>query len=200
MEKRWVFKDVPEAEKIKELSSAINVNPVLTAILLQRNHRNFQEAKQFFRPSLENLCDPFLMKDMNIAVDRINRSIERGERILIYGDYDVDGTTAVALFFGFLTKFYTNCDFYLPDRYKEGYGISSQAIQWAIEEEFDLIISLDCGIKAIHCVQEAKDAGIDFIICDHHLPGEILPPAYAVLDPKQESCDYPFKELTGCGI
>src|SRR5690606_20913579 len=177
-----------------------NVNPVLSSILIQRGIRNFAEAKRFFRPSLNDLHDPFLMKDMDKAVARIQQAIQNQERILIYGDYDVDGTTSVALVYDFISKIYEHIDYYIPDRYTEGYGISFQAIAWAQEQSFDLIISLDCGIKAIEKIRLAKEKGIDFIVCDHHRPGDELPPAHAVLDPKRSDCPYPFKELSGCGV
>lgn len=200
MTKRWSYKDRPTLEEIDYLSKEINVNPVLSSILIQRGIRNFAEAKRFFRPSLNDLHDPFLMKDMDKAVARIQQAIQNQERILIYGDYDVDGTTSVALVYDFISKIYEHIDYYIPDRYTEGYGISFQAIAWAQEQSFDLIISLDCGIKAIEKIRLAKEKGIDFIVCDHHRPGDELPPAYAVLDPKRSDCPYPFKELSGCGV
>jgi single-stranded-DNA-specific exonuclease len=199
-EKRWTFIQQPAQEEVNSLSSAINVNKVLSSILVQRNIKSFDAAKAFFRPSLENLHDPFLMKDMDKAVDRIGRAIENNEKILIYGDYDVDGTTAVALVYDFLKNIYSSLDYYIPDRYKEGYGISSEGIAYAHAHGFKLIIALDCGIKAVKLVHQAKDSGIDFIICDHHLPGPQLPPAVAILDPKQQDCNYPFDELSGCGV
>jgi len=200
MTKRWSYKDRPTLEEIDYLSKEINVNPVLSSILIQRGIRNFAEAKRFFRPSLNDLHDPFLMKDMDKAVARIQQAIQNQERILIYGDYDVDGTTSVALVYDFISKIYEHIDYYIPDRYTEGYGISFQSIAWAQEQSFDLIISLDCGIKAIEKIRLAKEKGIDFIVCDHHRPGDELPPAYAVLDPKRSDCPYPFKELSGCGV
>ncbi len=200
MTKRWSYKDRPTLEEIDYLSKEINVNPVLSSILIQRGIRNFAEAKRFFRPSLNDLHDPFLMKDMDKAVARIQQAIQNQERILIYGDYDVDGTTSVALVYDFISKIYEHIDYYIPDRYTEGYGISFQAIAWAQEQSFDLIISLDCGIKAIEKIRLAKEKGIDFIVCDHHRPGDELPPAHAVLDPKRSDCPYPFKELSGCGV
>ncbi len=200
MTKRWSYKDRPTLEEIDYLSKEINVNPVLSSILIQRGIRNFAEAKRFFRPSLNDLHDPFLMKDMDKAVARIQQAIQNQERILIYGDYDVDGTTSVALVYDFISKIYEHIDYYIPDRYTEGYGISFQSIAWAQEQSFDLIISLDCGIKAIEKIRLAKEKGIDFIVCDHHRPGDELPPAHAVLDPKRSDCPYPFKELSGCGV
>lgn len=200
MIRRWVNKSIPEVSKIQHLSSAININEVLAAILIQRQITNYQEAKDFFRPSLHHLHDPFLMKDMDKAVVRLEKAIACSEKILVYGDYDVDGTTSVVMFYGFLKEIYDNIDFYIPDRYNEGYGISSQGIAWARANGFDLIVSLDCGVKALNRVAEANSYGIDFIICDHHQPGEELPPAYAVLDPKRADCSYPFDELSGCGV
>ena len=200
MTKRWVLKKLADGTTSEELSKAININSTLASLLVQRGVDNFEEARRFFRPALTDLHDPFLMADMGKAVERLEQAFERKEKILIYGDYDVDGTTSVALFYGFLKEEYDAMEFYIPDRYKEGYGISEAGINWAIEQEFDLIISLDCGIKAVNMVGKADAAGIDFIVCDHHLPGEKLPPAYAVLDPKRQDCQYPFKELSGCGI
>jgi single-stranded-DNA-specific exonuclease len=200
MEKRWVFIDKPQETLVEELRKAINVNPVLAVVLAQRGISSYDEAKSFFRPDLSDLYDPFLMKDMDLAVDRLSRAIESRERILVYGDYDVDGTTSVTLVYGFLNKYSKEIDIYLPDRYTEGYGISEQGIKCAIDNEVNLIIALDCGIRANRMITMAKDAGIDVIICDHHIPGNKLPPAMAILDPKQEDCPYPFKELSGCGI
>ena len=200
MTKRWVLKKPADRTKTEELSEAININSTLANLLVQRGIDTFELARGFFRPSLDKLHDPFLMADMDKAVERLEKAIDRGEKILVYGDYDVDGTTSVALFYGFLSQHYQALEFYIPDRYKEGYGISEAGIDWAIEQQFDLIISLDCGIKAVNMVAKAAAAGIDFIVCDHHLPGAKLPPAYAVLDPKRKDCNYPFKELSGCGI
>ncbi|BDD07659.1 single-stranded-DNA-specific exonuclease RecJ [Fulvitalea axinellae] len=200
MVKRWVQKELPDEEDVQRLSQEINVNEVLATVLLQRGVKDFDQAKQYFRPSLDDLHDPFLMKDMDVAVDRILKAFKQREKILIYGDYDVDGTTSVATLYRFIKSMYPNCDFYIPDRYKEGYGISEKGIEWAKESNIKLIISLDCGIKAVNLVGKAKSYGIDFIICDHHLPGDELPPAVAVLDPKRKDCEYPFKELSGCGV
>ncbi|GAA0892002.1 single-stranded-DNA-specific exonuclease RecJ [Fulvivirga kasyanovii] len=200
VEKRWVLKAKPEREIIDSLSQSINVSPPIATILAQRGITNFDAARSFFRPTLDMLHDPFLMKDMDVAVTRIEQAIARQEKILIYGDYDVDGTTSVALFFSFLNSFYPACDFYIPDRYKEGYGISDAGIEYAAENNFNLIISLDCGIKSVRLVEKARSYGIDFIICDHHRPGDELPPAVAVLDPKRPDCEYPYKELPGCAI
>jgi single-stranded-DNA-specific exonuclease len=200
MNHRWIIKDQPEIEKVALLSSEININPVLASILVQRNITSFQDAKNYFRPSLDNLHDPFLMEDMDIAVERLNKAIHTGENILVYGDYDVDGTTSVALVYSFLKKIYSNVYYYIPDRYSEGYGISTEGIQWAKKNNIDLIITLDCGIKAVDKTREANEKGIDLIICDHHLPGKNLPEAYAILDPKRKECKYPYKELSGCGV
>ena len=198
--KRWSFKEIPPREQVEALSRQINVNAYLSAILLQRQTATFEEAKNYFRPSLNNLHDPFLMKDMDVAVKRLHDAIQSQERILIYGDYDVDGTTAVALVYSFLNKFYPHCEVYVPDRYSEGYGVSQAGVEWASENDFTLIISLDCGIKASEMVNLAKQKGIDFIICDHHLPDDNIPRAVAVLDPKRNDCNYPYQELSGCGL
>ena len=198
--KRWVFKPNPGKDRIDHLSKAINVSAPIAKILCQRGIENYEQAKDFFNPSLDQLIDPFLMKDMEKAVTRISQAMHEEEHILVYGDYDVDGTTSVALFYGFLNSFYDRCDFYIPDRYKEGYGVSRQGIDWAAQQGFTLVISLDCGIKSVDLIDYARDKGIDFIVCDHHLPGEVLPPAVAILDPKRKDCSYPFKELPGCGI
>jgi single-stranded-DNA-specific exonuclease len=200
MIKRWRYKPIPPQEEVTALSKAINVNEYLCAILIQRGITDFDLAKKFFRPSLDHLHDPFLMRDMERAVVRIKQAIDKKEKILIYGDYDVDGTTSVALVYRFLKTFYESCEFYIPDRYSEGYGVSAAGIQWAFDNGFTLIIALDLGIKSSDMVTIANAKGIDFIICDHHLPGKDMPNAVAVLDPKREDCDYPFQELSGCGI
>ena len=200
MEKKWVYKNPTDQATIDELSKAINVNPILAAMLVSRSVDTFDKAKTYFRPKLDQLHDPFLMKDMQEAVERIEGAITKGEKILVYGDYDVDGTTSVAMMYHFLSSIYDHVAFYIPDRYKEGYGISSIGIEWAKENNYALMISLDCGIKANKLVQKAHDLGIDFIICDHHTPGEDLPNAVAVLDPKRRDCAYPYKELSGCGV
>jgi single-stranded-DNA-specific exonuclease len=200
MQKRWIYKPVPDAEQVEGLSRAINVNPILSAVLWQRGIQDFEIARNYFRPSLDQLHDPFLLKDMNHAVQRLKSAIDNNEKILIYGDYDVDGTTAVALVYSYIKNFYPHCDFYIPDRYAEGYGVSEAGIIWAEENNFSLIIALDLGIKASDMVTLARHKGIDFIICDHHLPGGEIPNAVAVLDPKQVDCDYPFEELSGCGL
>ncbi|MFN7793354.1 MAG: single-stranded-DNA-specific exonuclease RecJ, partial [Cyclobacteriaceae bacterium] len=200
MQRNWLRKSEPAQGEIETLSQQINVNPSLTSILLQRGIYNFDLAKKFFRPSLAELHSPFLLRDMTKAVSRLNIAIENGEKILIYGDYDVDGTTAVALVYSYLQSFYPLCDFYIPDRHTEGYGVSEAGIKWAEENGFSLIIALDLGVKAIDAVTLATEKKIDFIICDHHLPGTDIPNAIAVLDPKRSDCDYPFKELSGCGL
>ena len=200
MQKRWVRNEGPSAEAVTTLSTELNINPYLTSILLQRGIDTFDKAKLFFRPSLDHLHDPFLMMDMDKAVERLQRAIIGQEKILIYGDYDVDGTTSVALVFSYLQTFYTNCEYYVPDRYSEGYGVSQEGIEYAVSEGFSLIITLDCGIKASDKVTFANLHGIDFIICDHHLPDADIPNAVAVLDPKREDCTYPYTELSGCGL
>lgn len=200
MNKRWVLTETDE-QAVEELHESLRINRILCKLLVQRGVKTFEDAKKFFRPSLEtHLYDPFLMEDMDKAVERIDRAMQNKEKILVYGDYDVDGTTAVALLYGFIKDLYFYVDYYVPDRYKEGYGVSIEGINWAKQGGFSLIIAVDCGIKANDRVQYALDMGIEFIICDHHRPGEILPPAYAVLDPKRTDCPYPFKELSGCGI
>ena len=200
MEKRWVIKETPDTEKAEQLATALNIDSLLASLLVQRGIDTFEEARTFFRPSVEDLHDPFLMKDMDLAVDRLEKAFEKNEKILIYGDYDVDGTTSISLVYDFLSSVYTNLDYYIPDRYKEGYGISQIGIDWAKENGFSLIISLDCGIKSVDRIAYAKLLGIDFIVCDHHLPGDELPPAVAVLDAKRDDCSYPYKELCGCGV
>lgn len=197
---RWILKENPDFQKIEELSKSLGIDPVLGSILVQRGIDNFDKAKHFFRPSLDDLHDPFLMKDMEKAVDRIHLAMAENQNILIYGDYDVDGTTAVSLVYDYLRTRYANIATYIPDRYKEGYGVSFAGIDFAEDNDVSLIIALDCGIKALDKVIYAKEKGIDFIICDHHRPGEILPEAVAVLDPKRDDCSYPYDELCGCGI
>lgn len=200
MEKRWRYISKPPDEAIRALSRQINVNPYLCTVLIQRGIDTFEKARTYFRPTLDMLHDPFLMKGMSQAVDRLSAAIENNERILVYGDYDVDGTTAVALVYSYLRTFYDSCDVYIPDRYSEGYGVSREGVDWARENGFSLIVALDCGIKAMEMVALANQYGIDFIICDHHVPGAAVPDAVAVLDPKQDDCPYPFKELSGCGL
>jgi len=200
MKKRWVLKKDGDYEKVNHLAQALNVDHNIANLLVQRGMFTFEDARDYFRPALTKLYDPFLMKDMELAVARIDSAINKGERILVYGDYDVDGTTAVALVYTFIREIYPNVDFYIPDRYSEGYGISYLGIDFAAENNFSLIIALDCGIKAIEKIAYAKSKNIDFIIGDHHRPGDSLPDAVAVLDPKRLDCTYPYKELSGCGV
>ena len=200
MGKRWVLKPTLDKGHVETLSKELNINSSLATMLIQRGITDYNKAKAFFRPSLDDLHDPFLMKDMDIAVARLQKAITSNEKILVYGDYDVDGTTSVSLFYGFLSQKYSNMDYYIPDRYKEGYGISTQGIDWAKENGFTLIVSLDCGIKSVDKINYANSLGIDFIICDHHNTDEELPKAVAVLDPKRSDCNYPYKELSGCGV
>ncbi len=200
MEYVWKQKPKTSLKAIETLAREINVNPTLANMLINRGVESFEQAKEYFRPNLSKLHDPFLMKDMDLAISRIEEAIQNEEKILVYGDYDVDGTTAVALVYSFLTGFYQHVGFYIPDRYKEGYGISEKGVRYAAESDFKLIIALDCGIKAIEKVKLAKELGVDFIICDHHTPGEFLPQAVAVLDAKRDDCKYPYKELSGCGV
>jgi len=200
VEKRWIYSPIPLTETIDDLRKALNINRYLATILVQRGIADFETAKKFFRPSLDHLYDPFLMKDMEKAVARLQKAISANEKILVYGDYDVDGTTSVALVYSYLRSFYSRCDFYIPDRYSEGYGVSEAGIKWAEDNGFTLIVSLDLGIKAADMVTLANIKGIDFIICDHHLPGIEIPNAVAVLDPKRSDCNYPFDELSGCGL
>lgn len=197
---RWTLKPKPNPETVKQLQQSLNVDEAIATLLVQRGIETFEAAKCFFRPSLEHLHDPYLMKDMDKAVVRILQAIEEGENILVYGDYDVDGTTSVALMSSYLKTKTANVATYIPDRYDEGYGISYKGIDFAEDNDFSLIIALDCGIKAIDKIAYAENKGIDFIICDHHRPGQEVPNAVAVLDPKQDDCTYPYKELCGCGV
>ena len=197
---RWTLKPIPDIEKVKHLQGALQVDQNIATLLVQRGIENFEQARAFFRPSLADLHDPFLMQDMDIAVNRIEQAIQLNQRILVYGDYDVDGTTSVALMSSYLRNYTENVICYIPDRYKEGYGISYQGIDFAHDNEFDLIIALDCGIKAVDKVDYAQKKGLDFIICDHHRPGPEIPKAVAVLNPKRPDCNYPYKELCGCGV
>ena len=197
--KKWLIKDAPNPTAIERLKNELNVSYLVAHMLVQRDITDFESAKRFFRGTLEGLHDPFLMKNMKLAVNRLQQSLEEGGKILVYGDYDVDGTTSVALFYGFLSEHTSAIDYYIPDRYKEGYGVSMQGIEYAKEHGVDLIVTLDCGIKAIEPIAKAATYGIDVIICDHHTPEEVLPEA-VVLDPKQDDCDYPYKELSGCGV
>ena len=200
MEKSWVVKEQGNRETVEQLAKLLNIDCNLANLLIQRGITNYDEAKFFFRPKLDELHDPFLMKDMDKAISRVESAIKNNEKILVYGDYDVDGTTAVALVYTFLKTIYNNIDFYIPDRYTEGYGISIKSIDFASQNNFSLIIVLDCGIKAVEKIAYAKTKNIDFIICDHHRPGDILPDACAVLDPKRADCKYPYNELSGCGV
>ncbi len=197
---RWTIYPKPDPQKIVDLAQVLGVDTTIASLLLQRGIETFEEAKNFFRPSLEDLHDPFLMKDMDLAVKRIETAIASEENILVYGDYDVDGTTSVALVSSYLKTYYPNVHTYIPDRYDEGYGISYKGIDFAADNDFSLIIALDCGIKAIDKVAYASEKDVDFIICDHHRPGPEIPKAAAVLDPKRSDCEYPFKELCGCGV
>lgn len=199
MQKRW-NKQTADTEKVKALQDALKVHPVLCKILVQRGIETFESAKQFFRPQLTALHSPWLMKDMEKAVERIITAINNNEKILVFGDYDVDGTTSVACMYQFLKKLHTNLNFYIPHRYREGYGVSKAGIDFAKENGFTLIISLDCGIKSADLIAYAKNIGIEFVVCDHHLPDDNLPPAVAILNAKQKDCPYPYKELCGCGV
>ena len=202
VETRWIIAQDVEQQKVKELSKAIGVDDKLATLLVQRGITTYNEAKDFFRPSLNQLHDPFLMKDMDKAVDRLVKAMKDGEKILIYGDYDVDGTTAVALIYTYLKNLINKkkIEFYIPDRYEEGYGISYKGIDYAADNGFGLVIVLDCGIKAVEKINYANERGVDFIICDHHRPGDEIPQAVAVLDSKRNDCGYPYKELSGCGV
>ena len=198
----WIFRTLTEQqiEIQNKLADELSISPVLAQLLVQRDIVTFDDARRFFRPDLNDLHDPFLMADMDAAVKRLTKAMQKNEKIMVYGDYDVDGTTSVSLVYKFLKQFYSNIDFYIPDRYLEGYGISIQGINYAAENDFKLIIALDCGIKAIEKVKYALEKGVDFIICDHHTPDDELPPAVAVLDPKRVDCTYPYKHLSGCGV
>ena len=197
---RWTIKPKPSEEKINQLAQELKVDNLVATLLIQRDIATFDEARQFFRPTLNDLHNPYLMKDMDKAVLRIEKAIENQESILVFGDYDVDGTTAVSLVSSYLKSYYLNVATYIPDRYDEGYGISFKGIDFADDNDFSLIIALDCGIKSIDHVQYANNKNIDFIICDHHRPGSELPSAVAILDPKRNDCTYPYDELCGCGI
>jgi len=200
MNKRWALRETADELEVKALAEALHIDPVLSALLIHRGIRNYDDARLFFRPSELDLHDPFLMADMEKAVLRIETAIQFGEKIMIYGDYDVDGTTAVSVVYSFFKKLYDRLEYYIPDRYSEGYGISTRGIDYAAENGFALVIALDCGIKSVDKIAYANTKGVDFIICDHHLPGDELPQAVAVLDPKRADCGYPYKELSGCGI
>jgi len=200
MQKRWTIKTCDNISAVQQLATQLGIDEVLSALLVQRGITTFDEARYFFRPDHRHLHDPFLMSGMEQAIGRISQAISNNEKILVYGDYDVDGTTAVSLTYSFFKKHHTHLAYYIPDRYLEGYGISTQGIDYAAQHGFTLIIALDCGIKSVDKIAYANQLGIDFIICDHHLPGEDLPDAIAILDPKQPHCTYPYKELSGCGI
>jgi len=199
MEKRWNLISA-DSTKVQSLQAGLKIHPILCELLVQRGISNFEDAKLFFRPSLDHLHDPWLMKDMQKAIDRIKEATQQNQKILVFGDYDVDGTTSVATLYQFLLNLTQHVDYYIPHRYKEGYGISKIGIDFAKENGFALIISVDCGIKSKELISYAKELGMDFIICDHHLPDEILPPAVAILNAKQIDCNYPYKELCGCGV
>jgi len=200
MEKQWKILPEPNQALVENFAGELGIDVALCSLLVQRGVSDFEQAKDFFRPSLEGLHDPFMMKGMDKAIQRIKQALDSGEKILIYGDYDVDGTTSVALVYSFLRSRTDQIGYYIPDRYSEGYGISYPGIDHASKNGFSLVIALDCGIKAVDKIEYASKKGIDFIICDHHFPGETLPEAYAILDPKQENCEYPYKELSGCGV
>ncbi|MEO1219003.1 MAG: single-stranded-DNA-specific exonuclease RecJ [Bacteroidota bacterium] len=200
MEKQWRFRNLPDADTVNLLANTLGIDPVIATLLLQKGIHTFDQAKAYFRPTLTDLYDPFCMMGMESAIYRLKKAIQQGQPILIYGDYDVDGITATATVYGFIKQRYPTVRFYIPDRYTEGYGLSSQAIAWAAQVGIQLIIALDCGIKAFDCIQQARQAGIDVIVCDHHEPADVLPAAYAILDPKQPDCPYPFKELSGCAL
>lgn len=200
MENRWSAKPLPNPEIVARLSQEINVSKHIATILVQREIDTFEKAKQFFRPNLTDLHDPFLMKDMDVAYSRIKTALQNQEKMMVYGDYDVDGTTAVSIVYSYFKTLNQNIEYYIPDRYKEGYGISRIGIDFAAENNISLIIALDCGIRSNELVDYANSKGIDFIICDHHLPGETLPKAKAILNPKRFDCTYPYKELSGAGI
>ena len=197
---KWILKEPADQSKVERLATEVGIDRVLAELLVKRGVETFEQARRFFRPSLDHLYDPFLMKDMDIAVERLHRAVVTREKILVYGDYDVDGTTAVSLVYSFLKDFTPNLDFYIPDRNDEGYGVSQKGLDWAADNGFTLIITLDCGIKAIEKTRYAASRGIDMIICDHHLPDNEIPAAVAVLDPKREDCHYPFDDLSGCGV
>lgn len=199
MTKKWIYKPI-DTEAVEHLEAVLKIDRIFCELLVERGITTFEAAKDFFRPSVDKLHDPFLMKNMDKAVERLTKAIDEGEKIMLYGDYDVDGTTSVALMYSFLSVYHPNLIYYIPDRYKEGYGVSMQGITYAQEEDVRLIIAMDCGIKAVAPVAKASSYGIDFIICDHHLPDENLPEALAILDPKQSDCAYPYKELSGCGV
>jgi len=198
--KKWMVKPAPASEAVQRLTDALGVDRILAVLLAQRGIADFDSAKAFFRPAYEHLHSPFLMKDMQRAVDRIGYAVRNREKIMVYGDYDVDGTTSVAMVYSFLKKIYPHIDYYIPDRDTEGYGVSYKGIDTAAAGDFKLIISLDCGIKSVEKIRHANEKDIDFIVCDHHYPGTELPAAFAILNPKRADCNYPYKELSGCGV
>ncbi len=200
IEKKWIVKEQGNPAAVRALSAELGIDQVLANLLVQRNITTADRAREFFKPDLSKLHDPFLMKDMDKAVERLGKAISSEEKVLIYGDYDVDGTTAVALMYTFIRNFNPNVEYYIPDRYDEGYGISYKGIDWGHENGYTLIVALDCGIKAVEKIAYARSLGMDMIICDHHLPDEELPPAVAILDPKRPDCNYPFDDLSGCGV
>jgi single-stranded-DNA-specific exonuclease len=198
--KRWAIAEAPDQAEIEGLAKAVNIREELARLLIQRGIYDFEEAKAFFRPSRADIHDPFLMKDMDRAVEVLSAKLEEGARIMVFGDYDVDGTTAVSLVYGYLREFTPQVQYYIPDRYAEGYGLSFQGIDKAVEDGCALLITLDCGVKAVEKVAYAKSKGLEVIICDHHRPGPTLPAAEAILNPKREDCTYPYDELCGCGV
>jgi len=200
MDRNWIIKNPGNLEDVNHLKEVLGVDAPIANLLIQRGIKTFEKAKAFFRPELSDMHDPFLMKDMDIAVERLEKAIKTNEKILVYGDYDVDGTTSVAMIYTFLKEFTSNIDYYIPDRYNEGYGISIKGIDYAVQNGISLVIALDCGIKAIEKVKYATEQSVDFIICDHHTAGINIPKAIAVLDPKRPDCSYPYKELSGCGV
>ncbi len=200
VKKRWVPKALPDMAVVEALTERLNISSVLAAVLVQRGIFDYQSAKDYFRPDIKHLHDPFLMNGMQTAINRIEKAINNKEKILIYGDYDVDGTTSVAITYLFFKNIYQNIDYYIPDRHLEGYGISTKGVDFAADNGFTLVIALDCGIKAVDKIAQANSRNVDFVICDHHLPGDELPAAIAILDPKRADCNYPYKELSGCGI
>ena len=197
---RWTASPKLNDQKVEQLAERINVSPAIATLLLQRGVETFDQAKKFFRPQLTDLYDPFLMRDMDKAIARIQKALANKERLLVYGDYDVDGTTSVSIVYSFFKRLTSNIEYYIPDRYKEGYGVSKIGIDYAVSTGVNLIIALDCGTRSIELIQYAKEHNIDFIVCDHHLPGDELPEAVALLNPKRKDCEYPYKELSGCGI
>ena len=199
-EKQWIVREPGNPIYTRQLVQELGIDEVLANLLVQRGIKSSDDVRRFFHPSLEMLHDPFLMTDMDVAVERLHKAVTEREKILVYGDYDVDGTSAVSLVYSFLRRLTPNLDYYIPDRYDEGYGISFYGVDWALERKCSLVIALDCGIKEAEAVKYAKEKGIDFIICDHHLPGDVLPPAVAVLDPKRTDCHYPYDDLSGCGV